>query len=135
MGAPNTSRLMIALWLALCLATVCTAGAEPKAELATEPPKSAAKGDSDLATEAEPEETTESLFIALAWGDNLGFLVLLAFMMGLGKGGVPGSSTSSVALNALHAPELPTMIGMPSGTDLAVAVQVTFTRNLPLKPH
>ena len=40
---------------------------------------------------------------------------------------MPGSSTSSVALNALHAPELPSMPGMPSGNDLAVAVQVPVT--------
>lgn len=31
-------------------------------------------------------------------------LVALALMMGLGKGGVPGSSTSSVAINSLVAP-------------------------------
>jgi uncharacterized membrane protein YfcA len=78
-------------------------------------------------TKATGDETTESLFIDLATGDSLPFMILLAFMMGLGKGGVPGSSTSSVALNALHAPELPAMAGMPSGNDLAVAVQVPVT--------
>lgn len=71
--------------------------------------------------------TTESLFIEIARGESLPFMLLLAFMMGLGKGGVPGSSTTSVALNALYAPELPAMSGMPSGSDLAMAVQVPVT--------
>lgn len=80
-----------------------------------------------LTVKASDAPTTESMFIELATGDSLPFMVLLAFMMGLGKGGVPGSSTSSVALNALHAPEFPVMPGMPTGNDLAVAVQVPVT--------
>jgi len=46
-------------------------------------------------------------------------LMILAFMMGLGKGGVPGSSTTSVALNALYAPD--------GCLDLATALQVPVT--------
>ena len=34
----------------------------------------------------------------------VGLLAVLSFMMGMGKGGVPGSSTTSVAMNALAAP-------------------------------
>eukprot|EP00747_Dinoflagellata_sp_TGD_P207442 gnl/TRDRNA2_/TRDRNA2_81017_c0_seq1.p1 gnl/TRDRNA2_/TRDRNA2_81017_c0~~gnl/TRDRNA2_/TRDRNA2_81017_c0_seq1.p1 ORF type:complete len:334 (+),score=64.38 gnl/TRDRNA2_/TRDRNA2_81017_c0_seq1:79-1080(+) len=46
-------------------------------------------------------------------------LLVLAFMMGLGKGGVPGSSTSSVAINSLYAPD--------GCLDLATALQVPVT--------
>merc|ERR1712232_126849 len=46
-------------------------------------------------------------------------LYILAFLMGLGKGGVPGSSTTSVALNALYAPD--------GCLDLATALQVPVT--------
>jgi uncharacterized membrane protein YfcA len=48
-------------------------------------------------------------------------LGLLALMMGFGKGGVPGSSTSSVALNSLLAP-----IG-PGCLDAVVALGVPIT--------
>jgi uncharacterized membrane protein YfcA len=53
-------------------------------------------------------------------------LLVLAFMMGLGKGGVPGSSTSSVALNSLYAPngclDLATSLQVPVTTIADVAV-------------
>lgn len=49
------------------------------------------------------------------------FLIVLAMMMGLGKGGVPGSSTSSVALNALYAPD------GPGCMDASVALGVPVT--------
>ena len=48
-------------------------------------------------------------------------LVVLMFLMGLGKGGVPGSSTSSVALTALLAPPGPGCLS------LAVAMCVPVT--------
>lgn len=44
------------------------------------------------------------------------FLGVLSFLMGLGKGGIPGMSTSSVALNSLYAPD--------GCLDLATALQV-----------
>eukprot|EP01065_Artemidia_motanka_P020129 TRINITY_DN240_c0_g2_i1.p1 TRINITY_DN240_c0_g2~~TRINITY_DN240_c0_g2_i1.p1 ORF type:complete len:279 (+),score=50.69 TRINITY_DN240_c0_g2_i1:34-870(+) len=59
-------------------------------------------------------------FLELSW-EQLPWLLLLALMMGFGKGGVPGSSTSSVALNAVFAPD------MPGGLDLATALQVPVT--------
>jgi hypothetical protein len=49
-------------------------------------------------------------------------LVFLAFLMGLGKGGVPGSSTTSVALNSLLAPSGP---GCLDAT-VALGVPITF---------
>eukprot|EP00930_Biecheleria_cincta_P077744 TRINITY_DN65050_c0_g1_i1.p1 TRINITY_DN65050_c0_g1~~TRINITY_DN65050_c0_g1_i1.p1 ORF type:complete len:356 (+),score=39.61 TRINITY_DN65050_c0_g1_i1:31-1068(+) len=44
------------------------------------------------------------------------FLGFLSLLMGLGKGGIPGMSTSSVALNSLYAPD--------GCLDLATALQV-----------
>jgi len=51
-----------------------------------------------------------------------GVLVALAFLMGLGKGGVPGMSTSSVALNSLLAPR---GHGCLDGS-VAMGVPITF---------
>ena len=49
-------------------------------------------------------------------------LLILSLMMGLGKGGVPGSSTSSVALNSLLAP-----VGAGClDASVAMGVPVTF---------
>lgn len=53
----------------------------------------------------------------------LGFLAVL---MGLGKGGVPGSSTSSVALNALLAPE---GVGCLDSS-VAMGVPITFLADI-----
>lgn len=55
------------------------------------------------------------------WFPYQWFLLVLAMMMGLGKGGVPGSSTSSVALNALYAPD------GPGCMDASVALGVPVT--------
>lgn len=49
-------------------------------------------------------------------------LAVLAFMMGLGKGGVPGSSTSSVALNSLLAPPFEGCLD----ASVAMGVPLTF---------
>jgi len=51
--------------------------------------------------------------------DQLWFLSFCAFLMGLGKGGVPGASTSTVAMTALFAPE--------GAADAAVSLQVPIT--------
>jgi len=58
------------------------------------------------------------------------FLMVLAFMMGLGKGGVPGSSTCSVALNSLYAPngclDLSTALQVPVTTFADITVVVNY---------
>ena len=46
---------------------------------------------------AATAESNGALFLSLATGENRNFLLLLAVMMGLGKGGVPGSSMMAVA--------------------------------------
>jgi uncharacterized membrane protein YfcA len=68
-----------------------------------------------------------ALFLQLAQGENRFFYVVLALLMGLGKGGVPGSSMMAVALNAISAPDLPSVPGAPSGMDLATVLQVPVT--------
>lgn len=65
------------------------------------------------------------VFLQIAEGDQLFFMYTLAFMMGLGKGGVPGSSTSSVALNSLYAPDI------PNGMNLAASQQVHPAQSQP----
>ena len=65
--------------------------------------------------------TAEAAYLGIAAGEQLPFLCVLAFMMGMGKGGVPGSSTSSVALNSLYAPDI------EGGLNLAAALQVPVT--------
>lgn len=57
---------------------------------------------------AATADSNASLFLNMATGENRNFLLILAVMMGLGKGGVPGSSMMAVALNAINAPDLPT---------------------------
>jgi uncharacterized membrane protein YfcA len=71
--------------------------------------------------------SNSALFLELAQGENRNFLVVLAMLMGLGKGGVPGSSMMAVALNAINAPDLPAVAGAPSGMDLATVLQVPVT--------
>ena len=63
----------------------------------------------------------ESAYLALASGEQLTVLCLLSIMMGMGKGGVPGVSTSAVALNSLLAPDI---VG---GLEFATALQVPVT--------
>lgn len=53
------------------------------------------------------------------WLPYNALLLLLALMMGLGKGGLPGVSTTSVAFNALYAPD--------GCLDLATSMQVPVT--------
>eukprot|EP00041_Stephanoeca_diplocostata_P025964 m.692227 g.692227 ORF g.692227 m.692227 type:complete len:388 (+) comp22861_c0_seq2:179-1342(+) len=59
-----------------------------------------------------------------AWLSYESFMMWLAFQMGLGKGGVPGASTSAVALGSLFAPD--------GCLDLAIAlgVPITFVADL-----
>lgn len=71
--------------------------------------------------------SNSALFLELAQGQNRNFLVVLAMLMGLGKGGVPGASMMAVALNAINAPDLPKVAGAPSGMDLATVLQVPVT--------
>ena len=71
--------------------------------------------------------SNSALFLELAQGQNRNFLVVLAMLMGLGKGGVPGASMMAVALNAINAPDLPEVAGAPSGMDLATVLQVPVT--------
>ena len=63
----------------------------------------------------------ESAYLAIAGGEQLPFLCLLSIMMGMGKGGVPGVSTSAVALNSLFAPDI------DGGMAFATALQVPVT--------
>lgn len=76
---------------------------------------------------AADANSNTALFIALAQGKNQKFLLTLAILMGLGKGGVPGCSMMAVALNAINAPDLPFLAGAPSGMDLATVLQVPVT--------
>jgi hypothetical protein len=71
--------------------------------------------------------TAEAEYLTIAGSDQLPFLCMLAIMMGLGKGGVPGSSTSSVALNSLYAPDI---VG---GMNSAAALQVCSLGEYPQK--
>ena len=64
-----------------------------------------------------------SVLYLAAWGLPYPFvLTLLMFLMGLGKGGVPGSSTSAVALTALLAPHGPRCLQ----SAVALCVPVTW---------
>ena len=86
-----------------------------------------AAGSALAATASATTDSNSALFLKLSQGENFNFLVVLAMLMGLGKGGVPGSSMMAVALNAINAPDLPTVAGAPSGMDLATVLQVPVT--------